>query len=252
MGTAYRSTPYCLLSPRNAPCLTLSLPSPHASGLSRAAFFVLSLCALASLRAVAGPEIGRDPATKSLSIFSEVFSLTRSNYVEPIESSTLLEGAYDGMSDALDPFSYYVRAASMALTGLSSRRALSALGSCCAPRRVPVRRGPDSRLSGREGRRQAGRPHDTVDGKPSATSPFWKVKAALEGPRARRRDPLFRGGDERRVTFGPARLRFEPAAAPRSGSATSRSSRSPLSGEDTGRGPAARPSSRPRAARSRA
>jgi hypothetical protein len=75
------------------------------SNRTRAAFVVLSLCALASLRAVAGPEAGRDPATKSLSIFSEVFSLTRSNYVEPIESRTLLDGAYDGMSDALDPFS---------------------------------------------------------------------------------------------------------------------------------------------------
>src|SRR4029450_10440077 len=39
---------------------------------------------------------------------------TRSNYVEPIESRTLLDGAYDGMSDALDPFSYYVPAGSMA------------------------------------------------------------------------------------------------------------------------------------------
>ena len=85
------------------------------SNRSRVVFVVVSLCALASLRAVTGPEgSGRDPATRALSIFSEVFSLTRSNYVEPTDTKALLEGAYDGMSDALDPFSYYVPASSMA------------------------------------------------------------------------------------------------------------------------------------------
>ena len=45
------------------------------SNRSRIAFVVISLGALASLRAVAGPEgAGRDPATRALSIFSEVFS----------------------------------------------------------------------------------------------------------------------------------------------------------------------------------
>ena len=85
------------------------------SNRSRVLFVVVSVCALASLRAMTGPEgAGRDPATRALSIFSEVFSLTRTNYVEPTDSKTLLEGAYDGMSDALDPFSYYVPASSMA------------------------------------------------------------------------------------------------------------------------------------------
>src|SRR2546430_6502471 len=83
------------------------------SNRSRLLFLVISIAALASLRAVdSGP--GRDPATKALSVFSEVFSLTRGNYVDPTDSKTLLEGAYDGMSDALDPFSYYVPASSMA------------------------------------------------------------------------------------------------------------------------------------------
>ena len=36
------------------------------SNRTRAAFVVLSLCALASLRMVAGADSGRDPATKSL------------------------------------------------------------------------------------------------------------------------------------------------------------------------------------------
>src|SRR5262245_28350909 len=88
---------------------------PMKSNRSRLAFVVVSVCALLSLRAVTGPEgAGRDPATRALSIFSGIFSPTRSNYVEPTDAKALLEGAYDGMSDALDPFSYYVPASAMA------------------------------------------------------------------------------------------------------------------------------------------
>ena len=51
------------------------------SNRSRVLFVVVSIAALASLRAVdSGP--GRDSATKALSVFSEVFSLTRGNYVD--------------------------------------------------------------------------------------------------------------------------------------------------------------------------
>ncbi|HEY3123406.1 MAG TPA: hypothetical protein VGK70_05015, partial [Thermoanaerobaculia bacterium] len=79
------------------------------SNRSRILFVVASLAALLSLRAVSNTSgSGKDPATRALSIFSDVFSLTRQNYVEPADSKTLLNGAYDGMSDALDPFSYYV------------------------------------------------------------------------------------------------------------------------------------------------
>src|SRR5262245_65971801 len=85
------------------------------SNRSRLLFVVGSIAALFSLRAVSSPEgSGRDPATRALSIFSDVLSLTRSNYVEPVDNKTLLEGAYDGMSDALDPYSFYVPASERA------------------------------------------------------------------------------------------------------------------------------------------
>ena len=68
------------------------------SNRSRLLFVIGSLAALLSIRAVTSPAVsGRDSATRALSIFSDIFSLTRSNYVEPTESKTLLEGAYDGM-----------------------------------------------------------------------------------------------------------------------------------------------------------
>ena len=58
------------------------------SNRARVLFVVVSLAALASLRAVdSGP--GRDPATKALSVFSEVFALTRGNYVDPTDPKTV-------------------------------------------------------------------------------------------------------------------------------------------------------------------
>lgn len=43
-----------------------------------------------------------------LSIFNEVFDLVRSNYVEQVSSEQLMEGAFSGVTDAIDEFSYYV------------------------------------------------------------------------------------------------------------------------------------------------
>jgi carboxyl-terminal processing protease len=184
------------------------------SNRTRAAFVVLSLCALASLRFVAGPESGRDPATKSLSIFSEVFSLTRSNYVEPIESRTLLDGAYDGMSDALDPFSYYVPAASM-----SAYKAQQAAGAA-SPGIVFARRGGYpyvvAPLPGSPAEKAGVKPGDlldSIDGQSLRNAPFWKVKAALDGPAGSSCEvALFRGGDEKRVTINVPRGSFQAPA----------------------------------------
>jgi carboxyl-terminal processing protease len=49
-----------------------------------------------------------------LSIFSEVFDLVRSNYVEQVSSDQLMDGAFSGVTDAIDEFSYYVPPTQMA------------------------------------------------------------------------------------------------------------------------------------------
>jgi len=185
------------------------------SNRSRLLFVIGSFAALLSIRAVTSPAVtGRDSATRALSIFSDIFSLTRSNYVEPTESKTLLEGAYDGMSDALDPFSYYVPA--------SERGAYRAQQSSGAvgPGLVVARRGGFpyviAPIPGSPAEKAGIKPGDlidTVDGKPVRNASLWKVKAALEGPENTKVELLvFRGGDERRVTFKVPRARFEPAA----------------------------------------
>ena len=185
------------------------------SNRSRVLFVVISLCALASLRAMTGPEgSGRDPATRALSIFSEVFSLTRSNYVEPTDTKALLEGAYDGMSDALDPFSYYVPASSMA-----AYKAQEAAGAA-SPGVVFARRGgypyvvaPLPGSPAEKAGVKGGDLIDAIDGKPVRNAPMWKIKAALEGPEGSSCElSVFRGGDEKKLTISVPRGRFEPPA----------------------------------------
>lgn len=185
------------------------------SNRSRALFVVVSVCALASLRAVSGPEgTGRDPATRALSIFSEVFSLTRSNYVEPTDSKTLLEGAYDGMSDALDPFSYYVPAASMAAYKAQQAAGAASTGIVFARRGgypfvVAPLPGSPAEKAGVKG----GDLIDAIDGKPMRNAPMWKIKAALDGPSGSSCElALFRGGDEKKLTISVPRGQFAPPA----------------------------------------
>jgi carboxyl-terminal processing protease len=162
-----------------------------------------------------GPEgTGRDPATRALSIFSEVFSLTRSNYVEPTDSKTLLEGAYDGMSDALDPFSYYVPASSMA-----AYKAQLAAGAA-SPGIVFARRGgypfvvaPLPGSPAEKAGVKGGDLIDSIDGKTMRNAPMWQIKAALEGAEGSSCEiVLFRGGDDKKLTISVPRGRFDPPA----------------------------------------
>ena len=185
------------------------------SNRSRAVFVVCSLAALASLRAVAGPQgSGRDPASRALSIFSDVLALTRANYVESTDPRILLEGAYDGMSDALDPFSFYVPASERAT--FQAQQASGAVN----PGIVIARRGgfpyvvaPLPGSPAEKAGVQAGDLLDSVDGKSMRNAPLWKITAALEGPEGTRVDVgLFRVVDEKKVSFRLQRSKYEPAA----------------------------------------
>jgi len=185
------------------------------SNRARLLFVVGSVAALLSLRAVSGADgSGKDPATRALSIFSDVLSLTRSNYVEPVENKTLLEGAYDGMSDALDAFSYYVPASERA-----AYRAGQSSGAV-GPGIFLARRGGFpyviGALPGSPAEKAGVHPGDlidTIDGKSVRSAPLWKIRSALEGPDGTSVALIvFRAGDENRVSLRIPRARFEPPA----------------------------------------
>jgi carboxyl-terminal processing protease len=80
------------------------------------AFLSLSVALLISLLggALFGQATQKNNIFRPLSIFTEVFDLVRSNYVEQVASDQLLDGAFSGVTDAIDEFSYYVPPAQMA------------------------------------------------------------------------------------------------------------------------------------------
>jgi carboxyl-terminal processing protease len=194
------------------PQASVTIPTMK-SNRSRLLFLLVSVAALASLRAV-DSGTGKDPATKALSVFSEVFSLTRGNYVDPTDSKALLEGAYDGMTDALDPYSYYVPAASM-----SAYRAQQASGAL-SPGIIVARRGGFpyvvAALPGSPAQKAGVQPGDlihSVDGKNLRTAPLWKIRSALDGPEGTNVEVgLFRVVEEKKVTLRLSRERFSPPA----------------------------------------
>jgi carboxyl-terminal processing protease len=78
-------------------------------------FFAASVALLAFLLggALYGQASQKNSLYRYLSIFSEVFDLVRSNYVEQVAPEALMDGAFAGVTDAIDEFSYYVPPAQM-------------------------------------------------------------------------------------------------------------------------------------------
>lgn len=76
----------------------------------KVAFLSLSVALMITLLAgaVSGQTTQKSNVYRYLSIFSEVFDLVRSNYVEQVSSDQLMDGAFAGVTDAVDEFSYYV------------------------------------------------------------------------------------------------------------------------------------------------
>jgi carboxyl-terminal processing protease len=182
---------------------------------SRLLFVVGSVAALLSLRAVSGTAgSGSDPATRALSIFSDVLSLTRSNYVEPVETRVLLEGSYDGMSDALDAFSYYVPASERAAYKAEQASGLVGPGIVVARRGgFPYVIGPLPGSPAQKAGIQPGDLIDTIDAKSVRNASLWKIRAALDGPEGSSVALIvFRAGDENRVSLRIPRARWEPPA----------------------------------------
>jgi carboxyl-terminal processing protease len=86
----------------------LDVTKTRALGL--AGSFALVLTLFVVLPSVGADEKdGKSPNLyRPLGLFTEVLSLVRSNYVEPVELKPLLAGAFAGMTEAMDPFSEYV------------------------------------------------------------------------------------------------------------------------------------------------
>src|ERR1700730_6663561 len=83
---------------------------------NKLAFLVISVALMISLLggALFGQATQKNNLYRYLSIFTEVFSLVRNNYVEEVPPDQLIDGAFSGVTDAIDEFSYYIPPAQMA------------------------------------------------------------------------------------------------------------------------------------------
>jgi len=178
------------------------------------AFLSISIALLLSLLggALFGQASPKNNLYRYLSIFSEVFDLVRSNYVDNVSSDQLLDGALSGATDAIDEFSYYVPPAQMAAyktfvdtddngTGLVVTKRF---GYAYVMAAIP---GSPAAKAGIE----RGDFIEKVDGNATQKLSVWQVRNALESKKAVNLQVL-RGGQTKRDEFTLQHDAFHPIA----------------------------------------
>lgn len=175
---------------------------------SRTAFVLLSLALVASLAGgrwfvAAAQQEGEDSLYKYLSTFTEVLSLISRAYVDETDVETLMTGALDGTTDALDPFSVYVPAAHV-----DSYVAAREIGSRYSGVTLLKERGIAFVLSVAEGSPAAGAGVEAgdvvtaIDGRETRVMPLWEVQRALAGEPGRQiAMELIRRGEDKTAAF---------------------------------------------------
>jgi carboxyl-terminal processing protease len=123
-----------------------------------------------------------DSIYKYLSIFSEVFNLVHTSYVDQTDSAQLLDGAIDGADDALDPFSSVIRAGEMPDYQRSQTLAIAHSGIVVGrehgvPFVLNVEKGSPAEAAGF----QRGDVLAELDGAETRVLPLWKLDRRLAG-----------------------------------------------------------------------
>lgn len=176
---------------------------------SRVLFFLLSLGSLLVVvgaglsRAATGGAEGDDSLSKQLSVFSEVLSLIRRAYVEEASFEVLLDGAMNGVTDALDPLAVYVPAAAIEDFEKTLAAGARYSGLTVTKERgiayvVAVEPGSPAETAGfRKGDVIA-----EVDGRSTRTMPVWRLRTLFAGEPGRSLEvELLRRGQSRRATL---------------------------------------------------
>jgi len=162
--------------------------------------------------AVFGQVSQRNNVFRYLSIFTEVFDLVRNNYVEPVSSDQLMDGAFSGVTDAVDEFSYYIPPAQMAAYSSYREGDDNGVGLVVTKRfgyayviaAVP---GSPAAKAGIE----RGDFLEQVDGKPSQKLAIWQVRSILGDGKPVHLQVL-RGGQTKRDEFTITPVDFHPLA----------------------------------------
>jgi carboxyl-terminal processing protease len=155
--------------------------------------------------AVFGQATQKSDVYRYLSIFSEVFDLVRSNYVDQVASDSLMEGAFSGVTDAIDEFSYYVAPNQMAAYKKFVDVEDNGLGAIVTKRFgyayvVSPLDGSPAEKAGLD----AGDFIERIDGQSTQNMAAWQIRSALNQQRPVKLHVL-RGGETRReeITIKP-------------------------------------------------
>jgi len=178
------------------------------------AFLSISVALLLSLLggALFGQATQKNDIYRYLSIFSEVFDLVRSNYVEQVAPEQLMDGAFSGVTDAVDEFSYYVPPAQMGAYKNFSDIEDNGVGLVVTKRfgyayvlaAIP---GSPAAKSGIE----RGDFIEQIDGHPAQKMAIWEVRNALRSGRGVKLH-VIRGGETKREDFTLQAASFHPLA----------------------------------------
>lgn len=160
---------------------------------------------------------GKDGLYRPLGLFTEVLTLVKGNYVEKVETKSLLAGAFAGMTEAMDPFSEYVPPQKMA--AFEAARAAKEKGDWVESGLVLARRAGYpvvvAAVPGSPAAVAGIRTDDVIEkvGGVSARSlALWEVEAALAGkPGGKGNVFVVRDGKPRRQTLDVVRTFWSPA-----------------------------------------
>ncbi|HEY8183773.1 MAG TPA: S41 family peptidase [Thermoanaerobaculia bacterium] len=180
----------------------------------KTAFLLVSVALLFSLigGALFGQATQRNNVFRYLSIFTEVFDLVRNNYVEAVPSEQLLDGAFSGVTDAIDEFSYYVSPSQMAAYKTFVDTEDNGIGVVVTKRfgyayviaAVP---GSPAAKTGLE----RGDFIEKIDGRPTQKLAVWQVRNLLRSGKTVSLQVL-RGGQTKRDAFTIQQANFHPLA----------------------------------------
>ncbi|HEX8411972.1 MAG TPA: S41 family peptidase [Thermoanaerobaculia bacterium] len=178
----------------------------------RIAFLSVSVALMVTLLAGAlfGQTTQKQNVYRYLSIFSEVFELARNNYVEPVQNEQLMEGAFNGVTDAIDEFSYYVPPAQMnAYKGFTDVED-NGLGVIVTKRFgyafviSPIKGSPADKAG-----LSRGDFIEAIDGQSTQKMAVWQIRTALNKNRAVKLQ-ILRGGETKRETVTITPATFHP------------------------------------------
>lgn len=178
------------------------------------AFLSISVALMLSLigGALFGQSSPKNNVFRYLSIFTEVFDLVRNNYVEAVPSDQLLDGAFNGVTDAVDEFSFYVPPTQMAAYKAFEDVDDNGVGLVVTKRFgygyviAPVAGSPAAKAG-----IERGDFIEKVDGQPTQKMAVWQIRNALRSNRPVQLQVL-RGGQTKRDTFTIQAATFHPVA----------------------------------------